>query len=1068
MRNIKPVVWLISLFAGAIGLIYQVIWIRQLTLIFGSTTLPASTVLIALLCGLAVGSIYFGRTADREERPLRLFAVLETGIGVYVLVSPLLLNVLNAIHILAYRGLNGEFYSLLFIRLALSFLFLLVPSVLMGGALLVLCKFLAGSTEKLGFHVGTLAGLKLVGGAVGCLTVVFFLMPTLGMQQSIYLGAGMNLVVAAVAFGLHRQLASSVANGTDGVHPAATNADSCADTTQPPAPLRLAVWVFAVTGFCSLTYAVLWRRVLVSSLNLTTITAMLAVFLFGIGIGSLLFARVTDRIKSRINLFGIMQIAIGLSGVAAIPVFGELYRLGGVSQAIFYGGGIGALVGCMAVMIVPTILIGGCFPVAVRIYTGGIARLGNSIGTVCAIHIVGAIAGVLCAGFIIVPLIGVQPGIVLTSILIAIIGCVTVFSTRIDKLQSRKFLNGAAAGGVILTVGFGLIVLYASNEPIFLRSANYLTQGTGSTIISHKHGVDAEVTVLKNQNGAHQLYVGARKVADTSRWDSPSHRVIAHLPLLLHPNPNRALVVGFGIGLTAYSMNLHGVHVDAVETSKDVINVAHEHFADVNHNVLGSLSLNCIIDDERNYLLMTSEKYDVISVKAFKSAPAALNSELYTTDFYRLCKRALNEDGILCQSLPLKLFSDAHFKMALRTFLEVFPHTTLWYKYTPDFVILIGASERLKIDYQQLIDRAQIANISDALAYDNLDGMSMLDSFMMSEDSLRSYAGDGPIHTDNRPYLTFFSTKQPVDRTEERIIAGMAKYRERVNPYLKNYGRSMADKTDVRKRVDLYFDATQKLIEGQLAYVAREYEGAFGHFNAGLAINPRDQVIQYHVGVAAGSLRKQEQNELRQLEQVVREALRHDPRDTEGYIQLAVIYEGQGKLEESAKAIEQAILLEPSRLDFYLLLGPIYERQERIDEALRTYQRLEKLDSNLPAEIFAAMASIYHQKKMLPEARQYAKKTLDVNANSWRGHYILGNIHAGEKAIRKAIESYSRAIRIAPDEPLLHSELADLYLTQKRYDDALKANADALRIAPSFPELEEQRRKIRAAMQRKS
>ena len=151
MRNFKPVVWLISLFAGAIGLIYQVIWIRQLTLIFGSTALPASTVLIALLCGLAVGSIYFGRTADREERPLRLFAVLETGVGVYILVSPLLLNVLNAVHILAYRGLNGEFYSLLFIRFALSFLFLFVPSVLMGGALPILCKVLAGSTEKLGF-----------------------------------------------------------------------------------------------------------------------------------------------------------------------------------------------------------------------------------------------------------------------------------------------------------------------------------------------------------------------------------------------------------------------------------------------------------------------------------------------------------------------------------------------------------------------------------------------------------------------------------------------------------------------------------------------------------------------------------------------------------------------------------------------------------------------------------------------------------------------------------------------------------------------------------------------------
>lgn len=1067
MRNIKPAVWLISLFAGAIGLIYQIVWIRQLTLIFGSSALSASTVLIALISGLAVGGLYFGRVADREERPLRLYAILQTGIGVFALVSPLLLNVLNAAHILVYRGLNGAVYSLLFIRFGLSFLFLLVPSILMGGALPVLCKFLVERPERLGFHVAFLNGLKLLGSAIVCLAWGFFLLQTLGFQQSLYLGAGINLVVAAVASGLHRQLVRSDASVTDAVHSAAAHVDTQPDTTEAPAPYRLDVLAFAASGFCAMAYAVLWRRVLVSSLSLTTITTMLAVFLFGIGFGNVLFARAADSVKSRISLFGLMQIAIGLSTVAVMPAFGELHRIGGGSQSVFYGGGIGALFGCVVVMIVPTILIGGCFPVAVRIYTRGMARLGRDIGNVYAFYIAGAIAGVLCAGFILVPLIGVRPCIVLTSALSAIVGCVTVASAQTSELRSRQLLNGIAAGGVILTVGFGLILLYAANKPLFLRSAAYLTQGKSSTIVAHKHGVDAAVSVLKDEKGTHQLYVGSRKVADTSRWDLPSHRVLAHLPLLLHPDPNRALVVGFGMGLTAYSMTQHGVHVDVVETSKDVIEEARAHFADVNHNVLSSPQFNLTIDDERNYLLMTGEKYDIISLRSFTSAPGAWNSHIYTTELYRLCKRVLNQDGILCQWLPLRLFSDAHFKMALRTFLEVFPHATLWYKYTPDFAILIGTSERLKIDYKDFIDRAQIANISDALAHDDLDGMLLLDSFMMGEDALRSYTGDGPIHTDSRPNLGLIRVNQPIGGSRS-IISAMAKYRERVNPYLKNYGRSMVEKTEVRKQVDLYFDATQRLIEGQIAYVAGEYEGAFGHFNGGLAINPRDEVIRYHLGVVAGLVRKEEQKELKRLEQVVKETLRTNPQGTEGYIQLAVIYEGQGKLNESAKAIEKAIELEPNRLDFYLLLGPIYERQERNDEALYTYQRLETLDPNLPAEIFAAMASIYHLKKMLPEAHQYVKKTLEVNPNSWRGHYILGNIYVDENAVRKAIDSYRRAIQLASDEPLLHSDLADLYLTQKRYDDALKANADALRLAPNAPELQEQRRQIQAAMQRKS
>ncbi len=1058
MRNIKPVVRLIFLFAGAIGLIYEVIWIRQLTLIFGSTTLPVSTVLIALMSGLAVGALYFGRAADREDRPLRLYAILELGIGVFALVSPLLLNVLNAAHILAFRALNGEFYSLLFIRFALSFLVLIVPSILMGGTLPVLCRVFVRSADGLGFHVGVLNGIKMLGGAIGCLAVGYFLLQTLGVQPSLYLCAGINLVAAAVAFGLPRQSVSGISSVKDEKHITATHAESRPDTTEPLAPNRLAFLAFAVSGFCTMTYAMLWRRALVHSLDFAATTFFLAVLLFGIAIGSMLFARVTDRVKSLFSLFGLMQIAIGIFGVASIPILSELLPI---------GGGIASLFGCTVVIVVPAVLIGGCFPMAVRIFSHDGARLGRSIGIVSAIHIVGAIAGIFCAGFIIVPFIGVRPGIVLTSALSAILGCATVFSAQANAVRTRQILNGTAAGGVILTVGFGLVVLYTGDNPLFISNSGYLTRGVGSTIISQKHGVDADVSVLKDDKGAHQLYIGARKIADTSRWDSPSHRLIAHLPVLLHPEPKRALVVGFGMGLTAYSMTKHGVYVDTVESSKDVVEETRAHFANVNHHILSNPQFKLTIDGERNHLLVTGEKYDIISVRSFTSSPAAWYSQTNTTEFYRLCKRALNEDGILCQWLPLRLNSDVHFKMALRTMLEVFPHTTLWYKYSPDFAVLIGTSERLKIDFVDFMGRTQIANISDALAGDDLDGMSLLDSFMMSEDALRNYAGYGAVYSDSRPNLGLIRTNQSVGASR-RIISALAKHRERVNPYLKNYGKSMAEKTEVRKRAALYFDATQNLIQGQLAHVAGEYEDAFGHFNRGLAINPGDEVIRYHLGVAAGLVRKEEQNELKRLEQVVKQALRTNPRDTEGYVQLAVINEGQGKLNEAAKAIETAIELEPNRLDFYLLLGPIYERQERNDEALRTYQRLEALDSNLPAEIFAAMASIYRLKNMMPEARQYAEKTLEVNPNLWRGHYILGNIYAGEKAISEAIDSYKRAIRIAPDEPLLHKDLADFYLSQKRYGDALKANAEALRLAPSVAELQEQRRKIQAAMQPKS
>ena len=172
-------------------------------------------------------------------------------------------------------------------------------------------------------------------------------------------------------------------------------------------------------------------------------------------------------------------------------------------------------------------------------------------------------------------------------------------------------------------------------------------------------------------------------------------------------------------------------------------------------------------------------------------------------------------------------------------------------------------------------------------------------------------------------------------------------------------------------------------------------------------------------------------------------------------------------MAKSAAAFEEALKYDPSRLELYSLLGPIYERQERYDEALRTYQRLEQLDSNLPAIIFGAMASIYHfHKKMLPEALRYAQKALEVDANSWRVHNLLGVIYTDMKEFEQATDAFRAAMRLAPNEPMSHSDLAKVYLAQGRYDEALESANTAVRLAPRDPYFQEQRRQIEATMTR--
>ena len=738
-----------------------------------------------------------------------------------------------------------------------------------------------------------------------------------------------------------------------------------------------------------------------------------------------------------------------------IPAFGNLYGISRGLQATFGAGRVWEFVAGILLMIVPAILVGASFPLARRVRTAA-----ESQSAVYPFSTLGALLGSLCAGFILSPLIGVRPTLLLTAGLNAVMGCVLI----LRNAEKSQLFSGISIGGTILTIGIGLMVLLWGSSPPFLKSGTFWAQRINDTLVEHTETVDANIATFMDDQGVHRIYVDNDEIADTSRRGTASHRVIAHLPLLLHPNPEHGLVLGFGVGITVHTMTQHDVRVDAIENPKGLMEAARQHFTAVNHNVLDSSLFNHTVNDERHYLLMTPKRYDVISIGAVHPMVSSRGSNLYTADFYRWCKRILTEDGIICQWIPLKRLPETHLKMILRTFIEVFPNASVWYKYTPDFALLVGTSERLKIDYQRLMERTQMPRIHESLAADDLDGMSLLDSLMMGEKAVQSYAGDGPTHTDNHPQLEFFQPRALVNTTHNNIV-GLAKYRERSTPYLANYGRTMNDKIEVRKRIDRYFDATQKLIEGQIEYIKGDYEKAVGILNQALAINPDDFTIRNHLGAAVELANKGYQEELRQTEKVLKQALQSNPQDVQKQVELGITYELQGELEKSAAAFEEALKFDPTRVELYSLLGPIYERQERYDEALRTYQRLEKLDPNLPAIIFGAMASILHfHKKMLPEALQYAQKALAADADSWRVHNLLGVIYTDKKEFEQAVDAFKGAMRLSPNEPMPHSDLAKVYLAQGRYDEALESADTAIRLAPRDPYFQEQHRQIQAVM----
>ena len=1039
MRNIKPIVWLIFIFSGASGLIYEVIWMRQLTLIFGSTVFATSTVLTAFMAGLALGSFYFGRKIDEStQSPLRMYAYLEAGIGAFCLVWPLILTVLSGLYVLIHRNVTSEFYTLSLIRFVLTFAVLLIPSTLMGGTLPVLTRFFVKKLDQLGTNIGVLYALNTFGAVVGTVVAGFFLLEALGIRWTLGVGIAINFGVAAVALALAQKTLPTEADD----HQKAAQQSESEDTPQRPLPEKhLVLWAIGISGFCALAYEVLWTRIMVFFLGSTTyaFATMLAAFLFGIALGSIVFARWVDRIEQPVAIFGVVQLGIGLFALILMPAFEELYAVTRAFQSTFGGSRFWAFFSCFLVMCLPTFLMGASFPLVTKIYTGSERQLGRSIGNVYSVNTVGSILGAFCAGFILIPILGIRPSILLTVVLNTGIGCLLVLKSGRRTETGGSLLQGIGIGMPILNIGLAVILLLTLNQPLFLKSAIFKTQRPGDTLVDYNEEVDATVTTLKDDEAVYRLYVDTNQAADASRWDSPSHRVIAHLPLLLHPRPKRALVVGFGMGLTSYSITQHGVRVDAVELSKGVIAAAQKHFTHVNGNVFDSPLFNYRINDGRNHILMTKTKYDMISTGIIHPLVSAGSSNIYTADFYRLCRRILSEDGIMCQWVPLHRLPEAHYKMIVRTFIEVFPHTTLWYKYTPDFVILIGTREPLRIDYKNFIARAQIASISEGLAADDLDGMSLLDSFMMGPETVRKYVGIGPVHTDNRPRLEFFRGADLVGTTTQNV-KGMAEYRERVLPYLTNYGPTLADMRAVREKLDTYFRATQKLIRGQIAYASAQYQNAAALMNEAVELNPVDETVRYNFGVVAGLIREDEQEELQQIERQVQQAMAQNPEDLQGHLHLATLYEMQGELGKATRELEEFLRHDPSRFDIYLLLGPLYERQERYREALRTYERLERQEktSQLPAPIFAAMAQLHLQLGNLEEAEKYGKKGIAVDATSWRSYYILGNVYAAMNQPQKQIQHYDNALTALDQIIKLSADPGDLQSVKEQIQNELE------------------------------
>ncbi|MEN3333052.1 MAG: spermidine synthase [Blastocatellia bacterium] len=456
-RTDRPVIaWavLLCFFAsGASGLVYQVVWVRELVLVFGATTFAVSTVLTAFMGGLALGSFYFGRRSESLARPLRLYGWLEIGIGLYGLAVPFIFAALPVIYHPIWRWLQLSFFTLSLVRFFFAALVLILPTALMGATLPVLASYYARDDHHIGLRVGSLYALNTFGAVIGAAITGFALIPLLGMHATTATAAAINISLGLVALRISRleesdtALSDQSASGLANRHIETPKTASAAERAKVSSITNdnlsrrglIAVLVsFAVSGFIALAYEVIWSRVLalIIGSSVYAFSIMLTTFLIGLAAGAAVVSRFADRIRRPVMAFAVIEIGVGITSFIGahlfndLPyVFVQLYRIIGshsFTVLLFARFLISALV-----MIGPTLLLGALFPLVVRIIsTSTTARTsGRTVGEAYAANTIGAIVGSFASGFFLIPFLGLLGSLRLCAALNFVVAAV-LFATR--------------------------------------------------------------------------------------------------------------------------------------------------------------------------------------------------------------------------------------------------------------------------------------------------------------------------------------------------------------------------------------------------------------------------------------------------------------------------------------------------------------------------------------------------------------------------------------------------------------------------------------------------------------
>jgi spermidine synthase len=1022
--------------SGVAGLIYEVLWIRMLGLIFGHTVYAITTVLVAFMGGLALGSYLCGRSSDRINNLLRTYGLLEVGIGAYCILIPWLMKGMGFIYVSIVRSVELPFSIFTLLQFTFALLILLVPTTLMGATLPILSRFFVRDLSSVGGQVGKLYAFNTFGAVLGTYLAGFELLPVMGITLTLLIAAILNIGVGTLVLCSPHQ--------STRVAPRRPVSNESGSFGRIKSWDKLRKWLlvgFTLSGAVSMIYEIAWTRALNLVIGSSTyaFSAILLSFLVGIASGSALFSRYFRNSSITLFWFAVLQLGVGTSAALCYPLFQKLPELFvhafGFSHSYDFILTLEVLI-CLGVMILPTVFIGATFPCAAQLVSRELSGLGRDVGRIYACNTSGAIVGSFLTGFFLIPSIGVDHSIkaaIAINLLIGLVLCIVYFQKSIIRISLGLAIAMAGLAVFFLPTWDHFVMssgasVYAQDYLQDINRGSFQESLRKYKVLFYKDGVGSTVSV--HQDGENNIFLRVNGKTDASTVvDMHTQLMLGHIPALLHPHLRTALVVGLGSGVTVGALTQYDPErVDVVEIEPAVVEAA-SFFKKENRHALDNPRVKVVTASARNYLLTTTQKYDLIVSEPSNPWIKGVAS-LFTVESFNLAREHLNPDGIMAQWFHGYGMAPEDLEMVVASFRWVFPNATLWVTSQTDF-ILIGSLQPIKID----LDRIRSAYKYNPMLREDLQQLNLLSpeailsDFYLDEDDLGRFAAGADLNTDDRLPLEFSSPRSLYEDTGSLNLMVMRRAKKSKSPDLLGVPVEELNRPDIQYNLAMGYD-----IKGMKAEALEHLRAALTkdpNYAPALLERGRLKMDAYNFVGAIGDFKSY---------------LKDRPRSAEAHHLLGLIYMKQKKFHQAVNELTQAIHFDSMEPVVYVLdLATAYRRIDRYEEAVDQY-RLALKQQPQNQRIMGALGASLVKLDRPTDAVEVLERAIVIDPNDHRLRYQLGQAYLLLGRDRDSQRAFEAAIALNPRDAEPYVGLGKVWLALGDRDRAAAYFKSATRL----------------------